>query len=87
VQVHALHEERPLPCRQGPEVRGAERAVLQRVARALAQDEPRLDVVATGEREELLAPEHAGEAGNCRAHQQRLPLPVPREKGERGAAA
>ncbi len=76
VQVHALHEERPGLGRQRLEIGGAEGAMQERVARAIAHREARLDIVARGERHEILAREDAGETGHRCAHEQRLALPV-----------
>ena len=61
----------------GGNARRAQRPVAQRPARAVARDQPRLDVIARGQREQLGARRAGGASAQRGAHQQRLLLPVP----------
>jgi len=85
-EIHALDEQRPRAFRQAGERAAGERSVIDVPAPAFAHDEPRLDVVACGEREKRRARERAGEAGQRGTHEACVPVPRRAQKG-RGCRA
>src|SRR5262249_59936933 len=87
VQVHALHQQRPVARREAAQVAAAKRTVSERPAAALAHDEPRLDVVAKRKRPELGPGEQVAESWNRLANEQRTLLPIAGKEARRGGAA
>jgi hypothetical protein len=76
VQVHPLHQQRPVRLVQRRQRAPGERPALQPPGAALALDQARLDLVARGQREQLRAGQQRAKSGNRVADQQGLLLPV-----------
>jgi len=64
-----------------------ERSLRQRPPAAPAPDQARLDIVASGEREELGAAQQATKVLHGLPHQQGLFLPMPAQEGRRAQSA
>ena len=86
-QVCALDQQRPVPGRQRAQCPRAERTVLQRPRAAVADQQPRLHIVALRHGKELRTGVQAGKIGDRAAHQQGVLLPVPAQKCRGGLAA
>ncbi len=86
VQVHALHQQRPVARGQRAKIGASKRSVRERPARAVTDDEPRLDVVTQRERGELPGRDNAGKTLERAADEQGFLLPVLAEE-RRGAAS
>ena len=87
VQVHPLHEQREVAARKPGESRAAERAMLERIAAPNLAHEPRRDVVARSECEELVARGDTGEPGHRAADDERRLVPVTGDESGRREAA
>jgi len=84
VQVHALHEQRPVRSGQLAQLAARERAMRQRIAVCVTTDEPRGHVVTRGEVEQRVARQRCRKIGDGRTDEQRLLVPVARkERGRR----
>ena len=80
MEIDALNQQGPIARRKALQIRGAERSLGQRPAPARVPDQPRLDIIAAGKREELGSAEQALKAAHGLPHQQRLFLPVLAQK-------
>jgi hypothetical protein len=86
VQVDALHEQRPVAGGKRAEIRAAKRTVGNGKSGFRTNDDPRFDVVALRQCEQLRTREQTGKGGHRLAHQQGLFVPMLREERTRCAA-